>query len=110
MCGSRTWAHRAPIFRELAVLPKDTVILQGGARGADSMAAEVARALGLPVETYPAEWERYGRAAGAIRNQRMLTEGKPDRCYAFMAAPTPGTLDMVRRARAAGVPTTVLDG
>lgn len=43
-----------------------------------------------------------GKAAGPIRNQRMLDEGKPDLVVAFPGGR--GTADMVRRAKAAGVP------
>lgn len=53
-------------------------------------------------EEYPADWKRYGMAAGPIRNRRMLKEGKPDIVIAFAGGR--GTADMVRQAKAAGVP------
>jgi hypothetical protein len=65
--------------------------------------------MGLPVESFPADWEQYGRAAGPIRNQQML-EAKPDRVFAFHEdlEHSKGTGDMVRRARKAGVPVEVI--
>jgi DNA-binding MurR/RpiR family transcriptional regulator len=55
--------------------------------------------------SYPADWEAYGKAAGPIRNQRMLDEGKPDLVIAFSDLPTTsGTYDMIKRAKAAGIP------
>ena len=64
-----------------------------------------------------ADWSSHGKAAGPMRNQRMLTEEhrleEPiDLCVAFShdLAVTRGTGDMVRRARAAGIPVHLIDG
>jgi len=78
-------------------------IIHGAARGADTGAGMLARHLGLFEESYPAAWERDGKAAGPIRNQRMLDEGDPDRVIAFWDGKSKGTLDMISRATAAGI-------
>jgi hypothetical protein len=59
---------------------------------------------------YPAQWHKYGRAAGPIRNQQMLAEGKPDLVLAFHddIDGSRGTKDMVNRARRAGVKVEVI--
>lgn len=67
-----------------------------------------------PVEhlPFPADWKRYGKAAGGIRNQQMLDEGKPELVLAFVNKPiveSSGTWDMVRRSRNLHVPTHVLE-
>lgn len=77
------------------------ILIEGGARGADQLAATWARLSGIEVATYSANWKRDGYAAGPIRNQQMLDEGKPDLVMAFPGGK--GTADMVRRARAAGI-------
>jgi hypothetical protein len=77
------------------------VIVHGAAVGADQMAGSWARSRGVAEAAFPADWGRDGRAAGPIRNQRMLDEGRPDLVVAFPGGR--GTADMVRRARAAGV-------
>jgi hypothetical protein len=51
---------------------------------------------------FPADWEKYGKAAGPIRNQQILVEGKPDLVVAFQGGR--GTANMVSRAQQAGVP------
>ncbi|HVM95122.1 MAG TPA: hypothetical protein VMT89_01980, partial [Candidatus Acidoferrales bacterium] len=56
---------------------------------------------------FMADWRRNGRAAGPIRNQQMLTEGKPDLVVAFPGGR--GTRDMVNKAKAANVAVTVID-
>jgi hypothetical protein len=81
--------------------PDRDVIIYGGAYGADRLAREWAEEHCLGSECYPADWTKYGRAAGPIRNKQMLVEGKPDLVVAFPGGP--GTADMVRQARAAGI-------
>ena len=92
------------LFRELDALHTArgvTAIISGCARGADTLGIEWAEARGMEVARFPADWETHGRAAGPIRNQQMLDDGKPDLVIAFPGGR--GTADMVRRARAAGV-------
>lgn len=111
VCGSRTWTDRAIIAAAVAKLPRDTVIIHGGARGADTIAGQEANRRGLTVIVYPADWQRYGRSAGVQRNAHMLTDGKPDRVLAFAVdlATARGTADMVRRALAAGLPCDIVE-
>lgn len=76
-------------------------IIHGGARGADALAGEWAECFGVPFRVFPANWDRDGKAAGPIRNQRMIDEGKPDLVIVFPGGR--GTADMVMRARKAGI-------
>ncbi len=76
-------------------------IIHGAARGADSLASRFASEMGIQCISFPADWRKHGKAAGFIRNQQMLSEGKPDIVIAFPGGR--GTADMVRRARLAGV-------
>jgi hypothetical protein len=110
ICGSRTWVESVPIYRHIYGLEPGDVVIHGGARGADSIAGDAAQRSGLTVEVYRADWTAHGKAAGPIRNQRMLTEGKPDRVLAFrMPGMSRGTDDMIRRARAEGVPVEIVE-
>ena len=109
VCGGRDFSDRELISRTLAPYkptPVNSVcehkLILGGATGADSLAYEWAEVFGVPFRLFPADWKTHGRAAGPIRNQRMLDEGKPDLVIAFPGGK--GTADMVRRARKAGVP------
>lgn len=106
VCGGRDYNDDRTAYLVLDALHKDpgiTEIIQGGARGADMLAFQYARDRCIMCTTFHAEWERDGKAAGPIRNQRMLTEGQPDFVLAFPGGV--GTADMVRRARKAGVET-----
>lgn len=111
ICGSREWTDRDAIKKEVLRL-KPSVIIEGGARGADTLAREVGVELGILVRTFLADWKTYGRAAGPIRNTRMLVEGKPDLVLAFhkYLAESKGTQNMVKQAKKAGVKTIVRGG
>lgn len=88
---------------------RPTVVMSGGASGADLFVQTWAGSLGIPHLSFPADWERHGRAAGPIRNKQMLDEGRPDLVLAFqpLGRSTPGTLNMMKQARAADVPVLV---
>lgn len=80
----------------------DTVIISGCATGADTHAIDWSVVNWVLCEEYPADWKTHGKAAGHIRNQQMLDEGKPDLVVAFPGGR--GTADMIRRAMKAQVP------
>lgn len=112
ICGSRTFTDEATIALQLkaaqAKYGSDLTVIHGAARGADSLAAGVADALDIAAEAYPADWGKYGKRAGYVRNQQMLVEGKPDLVLAFRSTgESRGTDMMVDLARKAGVPTYV---
>ena len=105
ICGDRDWRDYIAIANLIMGFPKGTVIIQGMCRGADFMARHAGIKYGFEVEDYPADWDKYGRAAGPIRNKRMLDEGKPDIVYAFHTniSESKGTKDMIRKAEQRGI-------
>jgi YspA, cpYpsA-related SLOG family len=116
VCGSRTWTTRIQLGWEIEGIVaqhfgEPIVVIHGGARGADRLAGELARARGWRLEVYPARWDTEGRAAGIRRNLRMLRDGLPDLVVAFVDKPlahSRGTAHMVAIARAAGLPVHVI--
>ena len=105
VCGGRHWGDghydSGTMQAEFEKLPLATIIMHGGAKGADTWAHGWAWAFGFKRAVFKAQWRKYGMRAGPLRNQQMLDEGKPDLVLAFPGGR--GTADMVRRARAAGV-------
>lgn len=77
-------------------------VIQGGATGADKLARDWCVNRGVDYLNFAADWKQYGRAAGPLRNARMIAEGRPDLVLAFPGGR--GTADMVAKARAAGIP------
>src|SRR5271167_2213334 len=72
------------------------VVIEGGASGADRLARRWAGTNRVHVETFEADWLKYGRGAGPIRNALMLTIGKPDVVVAFPGGS--GTRNMIHQA------------
>lgn len=122
VCGDRNWTDREKIIQQLRILREVSKVLgaewrtrypmriiHGAARGADRIAGEEGKKLGFEVIEYPADWS-IGRAAGVIRNQVMLDDGKPDFVLAFHSniEESKGTKDMVRRARQALIPVEII--
>jgi SLOG family YspA-like protein len=83
-------------------------IISGGARGTDTMAERFADEYNIPKEIYPADWNKYGRSAGPIRNRQMLKEGRIGEVVCFMAKDSRGTADMLQAAIEAGKPAKVI--
>lgn len=106
VCGGRNFADTGRLFNKLDDvlfrLGSIETIIHGNAPGADRLAKSWALDRGVACKPYPADWERNGKAAGPIRNQQMIDEGKPDLCIAFPGGV--GTADMVRRARRHEIP------
>ena len=104
VCGGRDFRDREAVFASLDSLHAEhrfSVVIAGGSRGTDTLAADWARERGVPTEVYRADWEHFGHKAGPLRNGRMLAEGKPDLVVAFPGGK--GTANLIEQARAAGV-------
>tara|TARA_B110000902_G_scaffold172948_1_gene196609 strand:- start:290 stop:637 length:348 start_codon:yes stop_codon:yes gene_type:complete len=101
IAGGRDFTDKETMKNVLAGVPRCSVIISGTARGADQLGESWAEARGIAVERYPADWDTYGKAAGHIRNQQMLDEGKPDYVVVFPGGK--GSESMVKKARKAGL-------
>ena len=107
--GDRHWKDKGLVHQVLKDLLREyriTTLIEGEAPGADLISRKMALSLGVDVAAFPANWTKYGKAAGPVRNQRMLDEGKPDFVVAFHdnLAMSRGTKNMVERAERAGLP------
>lgn len=113
ICGSRRWTDKAMIFRALDALDrKNTIIVTGGAKGADTIAYDWAKEMQFFCSiTFPAWWMAQGNQAGPIRNQRMIDWSRPDLVIAFHEDPElgKGTRNMVAKARDEGIPVMIFD-
>lgn len=100
VCGGRDFDNFIPVDRELSKL-KPSLVIEGGAKGADSLARDWAYMNFVPFLEHPANWPKYGNSAGPIRNVEMLNIYKPDLVVAFPGGK--GTAHMVKIAREAGI-------
>ncbi len=115
-CGDRNWDDSVSIHRSFDRESPDHII-SGGARGADDLAEREALLRNIPAEIHYADWERYGRAAGPVRNEQMLKsllhwkgQGAEIKVVAFHSdlESSKGTKSMVLLAKAKNVEVEVI--
>ena len=76
---------------------KSVEIVSGGAKGADFLGEQYASELGYKCTKFPADWEKYGRAAGYKRNSEMANYA--DCLIAFWDGSSRGTQHMINQAK-----------
>ena len=100
VCGGRMYSDAICVDQVLKRIAP-TEIICGGATGADELARQWAYAYRIDHHVYYAQWDKYGKAAGPLRNQWMLDDGRPEYVVAFPGGT--GTADMMLRAERAGL-------
>jgi len=101
VCGGRGYDNEKRVYEVLSSLKEIRHLWHGNASGADALADQWAREQpNVSVHPVPAQWKKYGKRAGPMRNQAMLGQS-PDLVIAFKGGR--GTADMVKRAENAGV-------
>lgn len=112
VCGGRSFNDRHMVNAILSeIRPVPTLIIHGGAAGADRIADFWAKARKIPVASYPVskdEWALHGLAAGPIRNAKMLDESAPDLVIAFPGGS--GTANTVMLAERRRIPVRIIRG
>jgi hypothetical protein len=96
--GSRDFCDKDFIYDRLDRLLRNkppSLIIEGGARGVDSIARQYALDRGIAVATFHANWDKFGKRAGILRNESMAKVGT--HLIAFVAENSIGTRDMVVR-------------
>jgi len=108
--GSRDWDQPEVIWEALerqvqlhVPADREGILVHGGARGADAIAADWAYRYGLGIEEHRAEWDRHGRAAGHIRNALMVGLGAHV-CLAFIKNASRGATNCAALAERAHIP------
>lgn len=82
-------------FKEIHLNKNDTIV-HGGCTGCDQLCAEVAKEFNANTEEHPANWSKYGRVAGPIRNEEML-KSNIDMLLAFQGGA--GTNNCIKKAK-----------
>lgn len=82
------------------------VIISGCARGADTLGMRYASENILDVDEYPADWDKYGKKAGYMRNVEMAENA--DALIAFWDGKSKGTKHMIDIATERNLPIRVI--
>ena len=113
VAGTRYFSNYALVASKLDAYLADKLdkynvtIICGDAQGADAMGLAYASNHGLKVEHFPAEWGKFGSAAGPIRNKKMAQNA--DAVIVFWDGKSPGTKNMIKNAKAEGLPCTIIN-
>jgi YspA, cpYpsA-related SLOG family len=111
--GGRSWSDRETIMHALLEASRgvhwsEVTVVHGGAKGADTIASELATGFGMKVEAHLADWQAYHKAAGPLRNQKMVDLGA-DVCLAFLQPNSKGTANCIEKAKKAGIKTIIFE-
>lgn len=104
--GSRNYPRSSEICACIDSYRKDElVIISGGARGVDEMAATYARFVGIPLVEHLPDWDTFGKSAGFRRNKLIIDDA--DEVHAFWDGSSRGTKSSIDLATRAGKPLTI---
>jgi hypothetical protein len=74
-----------------------TLIVSGGAKGADTLGEQYAKDNGIETKIFLPDWEKHGKAAGMLRNTDIINESEV--VIAFWDGSSKGTLDSINKAK-----------
>lgn len=108
VAGPRDFKNKNTVYNGISLVLqrlKDTYgelnnleIVQGGANGVDALALQYAQENHIPYKTFNADWNKYNRAAGPIRNEQMAKYGEVLIAFKNQEHPTRGTENMIKTA------------
>ena len=103
IAGSRDFSDYVFLQTSMDAFASDTqvTVLSGTARGADRLGERWARSVGAPIERYPAQWSKYGKSAGVIRNVEMASAA--DTLALFWDGSSRGSAHMLSFAKKKGL-------
>ena len=108
IAGSRDMTPTLEDVRTLnKFLASISEVVSGTARGADTFGENWAKAHKIPLKKFPAEWKKYGRAAGPIRNKQMVEYS--DQLIAFIYPNSRGTANMINQAKKLGLKVHIIE-
>ena len=105
--GTRTYPDLEQVRKYVRDLSPDDIIVSGGAKGVDETAEGEARKIGMEVISVPAEWNKYGKRAGLMRNDIIV--GMADCVVAFWDGVSLGTKYTIDKAKEKNVITQVFN-
>ena len=104
--GSRSWddiSYIRSVFEMFSVECSEITLVSGACpTGADRLGEIVAAELGWNIELYPADWNRYGKRAGFVRNSQMI-DTDPDVVVGFVRNGSKGATMTINLGRKKGL-------
>lgn len=104
VCGGSSYRDKAAVFDELDKLHRHqpiSLIINGGARGADYSSSQWAKERCIPLRVFKADWQQFGDQAVFLLNDEMLHDAQPDLILAFPGGDV--TSDMISKGKNSGI-------
>lgn len=105
IAGSRSFNNYERL-KEVCTAYSISEVVSGTARGADQLGERYAEEEGIPVKRFPADWAKYGKRAGYLRNEEMAAYA--EQLIAFWDGESRGTKHMIDLAERYGLKVKVL--
>ena len=86
--------------------------ISGKTKGADTLGESFAKKFNYHIAKFPADWDKYGKAAGPIRNEQMAkyaAEADKGVLFAFWDGKSRGTKSMIDLAKQYGLEVHVVN-
>lgn len=111
IAGSRSFSNYPLMKQKLNYFLKniqtqEVEIVSGTAKGADKLGERYAKEMGYALKEFPADWDKYGKKAGYVRNRQMAEYGS--HCVCFWDGQSYGTKMMIELAAEKGLPCRVV--
>lgn len=94
--GSRSYINYAQV-KHTVDEHKPSMIISGGAEGADSLGQRYAKENGIPILIFYPNWKVHGKSAGYLRNESIIDAA--DCIIAFWDGESKGTLHSINLAK-----------
>ena len=107
IAGGRDFDNYKIVYQTISQFSDITEIVSGDARGADIQGVIYASQNNLPIKHFPAQWDKYGKSAGYIRNAEMADYA--DALIAFWDGQSKGTQHMIKTMKLKNKPYWVFD-
>ena len=104
VCGGSSYRNKAAVFDELDKLHGHhpiSLLINGGARGADYSSSQWAKERNIPLEVFKTDRNQYGEKAFFLLNDRMLRDAQPDLVLAFPGGDV--TADLLEKSENSGI-------
>lgn len=104
--GSRSFSDYTLLFKEVSKFENITLIISGGAVGADLLGERYAKEHKIPTRIFYPDWNRFGKRAGFLRNLDIVRNS--DHIIVFWNGISRGSQDSINKAKELNIPVTVI--
>lgn len=108
VCGGRDFTNIKLLRKYCSsiISENDTVLCGMAPNGADLFAYRWCKQYNVNILEFPADWKKYGKGAGMVRNNLMLKQAHY--ILAFWDGKSPGTGHNVEQAKKLKIPITIV--